>query len=160
MRPNVDEYFLQMASLVAQRSTCIRRSVGCVLTDIKSFVLATGYNGVASGLPHCNFHDPSAEVGYPYACPGAFEKSGTNLHACHAIHAENNALIQCTRPQDIKTCYVTASPCVTCTRMLLNTSCERIVFLEEYPHTESKQLWISQNRQWIHYSHDQTGVQK
>ena len=54
VRPPRDTYFMKMAALVAERSTCLRRSVGCVLVNGRHHVLATGYNGVASGLPHCN----------------------------------------------------------------------------------------------------------
>lgn len=141
-RISVPEYFLDIALVVAQRSTCVRRSVGCVLIDKWNHVLATGYNGVASGLPHC--------IDQP--CPGAMALSGTNLHLCEAIHAEENALIQCKDIKQIDVCYSTTAPCIHCVRRLLNTSCQRIVFLQEYPHTEAKALWESQNRTWTKYS--------
>ena len=69
-RPTADEYFMAMAMLVATRSTCIRRQVGCVLVDENKNILATGYNGVVSGHPHCN-------EGYP--CPGADSETGKDL---------------------------------------------------------------------------------
>lgn len=139
LRPTVHEYFLQMARLAATRGTCARRRVGCVLVDEQNRILATGYNGVASGLPHCIDHP----------CPGAGQPSGQGLHLCGAIHAEANALISCRNPEDIKTIYTTASPCINCTRLLLNTPCESIVFIEQYPHNESEILWTSQGRKWI-----------
>jgi len=121
-----------------------------VLLNARGHVLATGYNGVAAGQPHCNDVD---DVGFgpvihPHACSGAASPSGTNLDGCQAIHAEQNALLQCRDVYSIHTCYVTASPCVTCTKLLLNTSCERIVFVEEYPHSDAQKLWESAGRQW------------
>ena len=141
-RPSKHTYFLEIASTVAKRSTCARRQVGCVLVDQYDQILATGYNGVAKGLPHCT-DEP---------CSGAGLPSGTGLSLCMAIHGEANALIQCRAINDIVTCYCTASPCVNCIRMLLNTPCYSIVFLEEYPHPESRLLWESQGRKWIHYT--------
>lgn len=168
MRPNKDEWALGLAKLTAQRSTCCRRSVGCVLLNERGHVLSTGYNGRAAGLPHCNEFDggvyglvhaadfdPSkmkASDCYPHACPGAFNSlSGTNLDACEAIHAEQNALLQCRDVHQIMTCYVTVSPCLTCVKLLLNTSCQRIVFLEKYAHGQAEKLWYETGRRWIHW---------
>lgn len=168
-RPSRDEWALAMAALTAQRSTCLRRGVGCVLLNARGHVLSTGYNGVAAGLPHCNEYDgayhlidsPNEEKllrmwyeqgrEYPNACPGARSPSGSDLDRCQAIHAEQNALLQCRDVHDIHTCYVTASPCVTCTKLLLNTSCERIVFTDPYPHQAAKDLWTGAGRTWVHH---------
>jgi dCMP deaminase len=141
-RPGSFEYFLRMARLVATRGTCIRRQVGCVLVDSHSRVIATGYNGVASGLPHC--------IDKP--CAGARSLSGQDLHLCEATHAEANALISCRHPEDIVIAFCTTSPCVQCTRLLLNTSCQHIVFIEEYPHVEAKALWEFMGRRWDQYT--------
>lgn len=148
MRPSRDEWALRLAMLTALRSTCCRRQVGCVLLSARGHVLATGYNGVAAGLPHCNQHDPFEPTGFPFACEGAVAKSGTNLDGCEAIHAEQNALLQCRDVYAIETCYVMASPCMTCTKLLLNTGCQRIVFLEDYPHNEAGKLWTRAGRAW------------
>jgi dCMP deaminase len=173
-----DQWGMSLARLTAKRSTCLRRQVGCVLIDERGHVLATGYNGVASGLPHCNEKrsflstQESSEVvrpyraipsclrsllrtpevpgkEYPNACPGAQALSGQNLDGCHAIHAEQNAILQCTRPFEIWTAYVTTSPCISCVKMLMNTSCARVVFDEQYIQTESRDLWLSRpGRYW------------
>lgn len=157
MRPNRDQWLSDMAELVARRSTCLRRSVGCVLVNRRGQVLATGYNGVARGQPHCNDEvvtvlDPDDVIGlvdHPHACGGAGSPSGTNLDACQAIHAEQNALLQCRDVEEIHTCYVTVSPCVTCTKLLLNTGCRRIVFIAPYAHdAESRRLWTTSDREW------------
>lgn len=138
MRPDRDQYFLSMAKLVATRSTCSRRAAGCILVDARGVVLATGHNGVPAGQPHCTDR----------LCPGAAAESGRALELCEAIHAEQNALMFCPDITRIVTCYVTCGCCVFCTRMLLNTACQRIVFLEEYSHLRAKQLWIGASRQW------------
>ena len=165
MRPSVDQWAMRMAVVVASRSTCLRRSVGCVLLDKRNHVLATGYNGVAAGMSHCN-HIESTPVGHkdhwtdagkfivehPYACSGANSPSGTNLDGCEAIHAEQNALIQCRSPHDIFTVYTTSSPCVQCVKMLMNTSARRIVFLEEYPHSRAKDMWTDSGGLWLKIS--------
>lgn len=87
-------------------------------------------------------------VGFPNACEGAHARSGTNLDGCEAVHAEQNALLQCRDVYSIDVAYVTASPCMTCTKLLLNTSCREIIFLEEYPHSAAKELWESSGRAW------------
>ena len=103
-----------------------------------------------------NFQCVGFEPSHPHACPGADSPSGTNLDACQAIHAEQNALLQCKDVYSIHTCYVTASPCVTCTKLLLNTGCQRIVFVEEYPQPAAKDLWVSSGRQWSQTSIETT----
>lgn len=157
MRPSLDDYFLEIAQVVAKRSTCLRRAVGCVLVNERGHLLATGYNGVAAGMAHCNDPRPLLDqtfdnekrmksiagmLQYPNACPGATAESGTMLDGCHAIHAEQNALLQCRDVHEITSCYVTASPCVTCIKLLMSTSCIRVVFAQLYPgHETAKELW-------------------
>ena len=157
MRPGKDEYFLQMAELVSTRSTCLRRHVGCVVVDYNSHVIATGYNGVASGMDHCNqksmlrYVDLSPEVIYPYACEGANSPSGEDLEKCHAIHAEQNALLQCNDVQDIDTIYCTVSPCMTCMKLILNTSTQRVVYRGVYNHEGVFKLAMAQGIKMVHH---------
>lgn len=151
-RPSRDETWLAVAAEIARRSTCLRRAVGCVLVNARGHVLSTGYNGRAAGLVHCNQSEfaphPNA-IDFPHRCTSAVAISGTNLDGCEAIHAEQNALLQCRDVYTIDTCYVTTAPCVTCTKLLLNTSCHRIVFIEEYSHSEeAKRLWLNAKREW------------
>lgn len=138
-RMSKDEYFTKMGQLVSRRATCARRSVGCVLVSSRGHVLATGYNGTPSGSNHC--------IDSP--CPGASYPSGSGLERCEAIHAEQNALLQCRDVFEIETAYVTTMPCMTCIKLLLNTSCLRIVYVEDYPHSEAKDLWIKNGRYLI-----------
>jgi dCMP deaminase len=137
-RPSKDAYFISMVALVATRATCIRRKVGCILVNSQGHVLATGYNGVCAGAVHC--------IDKP--CAGASQPSGQGLHLCEAIHAEQNALIQCRNINEIHTAYVTTSPCISCIRLLANTSVTRIVFAERYPHVESERIARNKGISW------------
>lgn len=136
-RISVDQLYMEIAFKVAQRSTCARRAVGCVLVDAHDRILSFGYNGVASGMEHCNegFH-----------CPGVGAASGTHLDDCHAIHAEQNAILQLSDPYAVKTAYVTVSPCTPCMKLLLGTSCRRIVAGGLYADSSSVALWKHQGR--------------
>lgn len=155
-RPSWDEYFLKIALDISSRSTCYRRAVGCVLVDHGHKILSTGYNGVASGRKHCNERgvlrhvDMSVEAIYPYACEGAQAASGFDLDSCEAIHAEQNALLQCSDVTKIHTVYVTTEPCVTCTKLLLSTGAKRVVFLSQYSQSGSH-LW---DQAWIQLDPD------
>lgn len=172
-RPTRDQWAMDIAKITAKRTSCCRRAVGCVLTNSRGHLLSTGYNGVAAGMPHCN--EPTEVVNpklvdgsvirdpehwemktitvFNNACPGAHSPSGTNLDGCHALHAEQNALLQCRDVYQIETAYVTTAPCMTCTKLLLNTSCKEIMYVDDYPQAaESKKLWESAGRTWRHYS--------
>lgn len=139
-RPTRDDWAMKLAHVTAERATCHRRRVGCVLLDARGHVLGTGYNGVARGMVHCTDN--------PDICPGSRAPSGTQLDGCHAIHAEQNALLQCRDVYAIHTAFVTVSPCMTCVKLLMNTSCERIVFAGQYPHADAATLWRQSGRTW------------
>lgn len=136
MRASLDDVGMRIAVAWSKRATCPRRSVGCVLFDSSGHQLSSGYNGPASGQPHCIDHP----------CPGATLPSGTGLSKCEAIHAEANALLRCSDVTKVHTAYVTTSPCLDCVKLLLNTGCRRIVFLEEYAHgADAKARWLRTN---------------
>lgn len=125
-RPSWDEYFMELAQVVAKRSTCNRRSVGAVLVREKR-ILTTGYNGSPPKLPHC--HDV-----------GCLMVEG---HCVRAIHAEQNAIIQAAlHGIDLSgsTCYVTSSPCVHCSKMLIAAGVKRIVYLDAYTESIGHQM--------------------
>lgn len=139
IRLNRDAYFINLVKGVALRGSCIRRKTGCILTDKHHHIMATGYNGRPRGFIEC-LKEP---------CAGAYEPSGQGLHQCEAIHAEANALLQCRDTESILTAYCTTAPCIHCVKLLLNTSCERIVFIDDYPHSEvSKELCERANVKW------------
>ena len=135
-RPPTDFYFLKMAKLVSERGTCARRKVGCVFVNKRNHVIATGYNGNPAGFTHC-IDDP---------CEGADSKSGTDLDKCKAIHAEQNALLQCKNVYDIDRVYTTLEPCIHCVKLLLNTTANQIIYGEKYVHKLARKLWEESGR--------------
>jgi len=133
------QYFMHMAHLASLRGSCARRQVGCILVDRHNHVIATGYNGPPSGVQNC--------IERP--CPGARAKSGESLDLCQAVHAEQNALLQCHDVQQIVAAYSTTKPCIHCIKLLMNTSCQTIYYTEDYPHKQSEELWSGVGRQMI-----------
>lgn len=122
-----DEYFMQIAGLVSQRSTCLRRNIGAVIVKNKR-ILATGYNGAPSGLGHC------LDIG----CLRKKLKipSGQRHELCRGLHAEQNAIIQASLYGiSVKdSCiYVTNQPCIICAKMLINAGIKDVVIAAGYP---------------------------
>lgn len=128
MRLSWDKYFMEMAELTAERSTCLRRHVGAVIVK-DNHVIATGYNGAPRGLKHCD------EIG------GCIREklhvpSGERHELCRALHAEQNAIIQAAvlgESIDGATIYINLQPCAICAKMLINAGIKRIVIKEGYP---------------------------
>ncbi len=126
-RPGWDEYFMDITHLVATRSTCMRRQVGAVLVKERN-ILATGYNGVPSGITHC---DVSGCLREKLKVP-----SGERHELCRGLHAEQNAIIQAARHGvNIAgaTVYCTDSPCIICSKMLINAGVSEVVYARGYP---------------------------
>jgi dCMP deaminase len=125
-RPNIDEYFLKIASVVAERSTCLRHHVGAVAVKDKQ-ILSTGYNGAAAGLKDClELGCLRDELKIP---------SGTRHEICRGIHAEQNAIIQASLhgvSLEGATVYVTHTPCILCAKMLANAKIKRFVTFGKY----------------------------
>jgi len=128
-RPTLDQYFLKMLDLVATRSTCARRAVGCIITDQRGSVLSTSYNGVPAGITHC----------IEQACDGAFDPPG-NSERCLAVHAEVAAIIQCHRLDLAYSLYCSCSPCFGCAKAICNTPIKRVVCAERYADTLGEAL--------------------
>jgi dCMP deaminase len=125
-RPDIDEYFLKIASVVAERATCLRHHMGAVAVDGKH-ILATGYNGAPAGLDDC----------LKLGCLRNARQipSGTQAEICRAVHAEQNVIIQAAlHGISIKgsTIYCTHSPCVLCAKMLINAQIKRFVSFGRY----------------------------
>lgn len=116
------DYFMGIAELVSKRATCPRRQVGCVIVNLHNHIIATGYNGVPSKMPHCT----------DKPCGGQNYKSGKGLDSCMATHAEQNALLQCSDIHQIDTIYVTTAPCNTCAKLIANTACKTLVYKDGY----------------------------
>ena len=126
-RPTWDEYFIQVAELVSSRSTCLRRKVGAVLVKERR-ILATGYNGAPSGLPHCD------ETGCLRQTLGVM--SGEKHELCRGLHAEQNVLLQAAlHGIGVKNSllYLTCTPCSICAKMIINAGIKEIIYKESYP---------------------------
>lgn len=125
-RPDSDEYFLKIASVVAERSTCRRHHVGAVAVGNKH-ILATGYNGAPSGLKDClELGCLRDELHIP---------SGERQEICRGIHAEQNVIIQASLhgvSLEGSTIYATHTPCVLCAKMLVNAKIKRYINFGRY----------------------------
>jgi dCMP deaminase len=134
-RPSIDEYFLKVASVVAERSTCLRHHVGAVAVKNKH-ILATGYNGAAAGVKDClELGCLRDEMNVP---------SGTRHEVCRAIHAEQNVIIQAALhgvSLEGATIYVTHTPCILCAKMLANAKIKRFVTFGSYADDAFKELF-------------------
>jgi dCMP deaminase len=129
-RPDIDEYFLKIASVVGERATCQRHHMGAVAVKDKH-ILSTGYNGAPSGLKDC------LELGCLRDALGI--PSGKQVEICRAVHAEQNVIIQAAlHGVSIKdsTIYCTHSPCVLCAKMLVNAQISRFVSFGRYADDE------------------------
>jgi dCMP deaminase len=136
-RPDWDTYFLRIAQLVAQRSTCLRRQVGAVIVR-DNRLLATGYNGAPNNVAHC-FQLPGGCLREARKIP-----SGQRQELCRGLHAEQNAILQAAAfGVSLKggDCYCTHQPCITCAKMLINAGLKRVVFLGDYPDELSLEMF-------------------
>ena len=122
-----NQYFMKIANLVAERSTCSRAKIGAVIVKDKN-ILSTGYNGAPSGLPHCT--DVGCLV-YKSITPDGREEE----NCFRTIHAEINAIAQAAKHgssinnADI---YITHSPCIHCLKVLINAGIQNIYYQNEY----------------------------
>ncbi len=126
-RPSWDEYFMNIAKQVAARGNCMKRQVAAVIVAEKR-IISTGYNGTPRGVKNCN------EGGCP-RCNG-FSESGKNLDECLCSHGEENAIVQASyHGIAIKdaTLYTTYSPCLMCSKMIINAGIRRVVYNDAYP---------------------------
>ncbi len=125
-RPDIDTYFLKIATVVAERSTCLRHHMGAIAVRDKH-ILTTGYNGAPAGLKDClELGCLRDEQGIP---------SGTRQEICRAIHAEQNVIIQAALhgvSLERSTIYCTHTPCVLCAKMLINARIGRFVSSGKY----------------------------
>ncbi|MEG0071131.1 MAG: cytidine/deoxycytidylate deaminase family protein [Raoultibacter sp.] len=133
-RPSWDEYFMKLATEVASRTTCMRRAVGAIIVKDRR-ILSTGYNGVPTGIRHCN------EVGCLREQLGV--PSGQRHEICRGLHAEQNAIIQAARYGiniEGASIYITTQPCIVCAKMIINAGITEIVYQNPYPDELSQEM--------------------
>lgn len=130
-RPSWDEYFLNLAKATAQRSTCPSRKVGSVIVNPDTNqVISMGYNGSPRGTQHCGEECLTRET-------------GKGWKKCRAIHAELNAIISAAMngvSTNGATMYLTTTPCVFCSRTLINAGIKKVIALTFYPQQEAIEL--------------------
>lgn len=113
------------------------------MTDVRGRILSTGYNGPPSGFSHCTTLTP---------CAGAYDAGG-DTQRCLAVHAEQNALLQCWRLDLAHTMYVSVCPCFVCAKLILQTPIQEVVIAGVYPgDNEGQRLLMERERLWIYDS--------
>ncbi|KKN50647.1 hypothetical protein LCGC14_0630740 [marine sediment metagenome] len=120
MRPNWDQYFLMLAHVVATRATCDRKHVGAVIVDPDHRIVATGYNGSAAGMEHCD--DAGHEL----------KEIDGRMSCVRTLHAESNALDYAGGRAKCCTLYCTVIPCYDCAKRIVNAGIARVVYAEYY----------------------------
>jgi len=124
-RLSKNAYFMKIAEVVSQRSTCVKRKVGAVLIK-DSHIISTGYNGAPAGFKHC-----TSEL-----CVRKNIKPGENPELCRGIHAEVNCIIQAaihgTSIKGETALYSTTFPCMSCLKLLINAGIKKVVYKEGY----------------------------
>ena len=126
-RPDWDEYFMNIAKVVASRSNCMKRHVAAVIVKDKR-IISTGYNGTPRGVTNCS------EGGCPRC--NQFVEGGTRLDECLCSHGEENAIVQAAyHGINIKdaSLYTTFAPCLMCTKMIINAGIKEVVYNIDYP---------------------------
>jgi dCMP deaminase len=147
-RPSWETYFMNITTLVAQRSTCTRRAVGAIIVKDKR-ILSTGYNGAPSGIEHC------LDVG----ClrENMRVPSGERHELCRGIHAEQNAIIQAAyHGVSVKDAvlFCTNLPCSICAKMIINAGIRKIYYQSGYADRLSREMLDEAGVEVIHYVND------
>lgn len=142
---------MDITRLVATRSSCLRRQVGALLVKDRN-ILATGYNGVPSGITHCE------AVG----CLRDRLKvpSGERHELCRGLHAEQNAIIQAAKHGtsiDGATLYCTTMPCIICTKMIINAGITTVVYREGYADELAREMIAEAAIEVVHFTAAGTG---
>src|SRR5665647_1132364 len=124
----MDRRYLEMASIWAQNSYCKRRQVGALLVKDK-MIISDGYNGTPSGFEN-NCEDENNRT-FPYV-----------------LHAEANAITKVAKSNnssDGATLYVTSSPCLECSKLIIQAGIKRVVFYDNYHKADGIELLIKAN---------------
>ena len=137
-RPTWDEYFMNVMRVIRTRSTCRGQAGAVIVRDHR--ILATGYAGSITGQPHCD------EVGHLLK-KTVHEDGSTTEHCLRTVHAELNAILNAARhgvPLDGATMYVSMTPCIHCTKAILQAGFKRVVVEKRYQaDTESIQFFAA-----------------
>ena len=150
-RPSWEAYFMDIAALVAKRSTCLRRAVGAAAVKNKQ-ILATGYNGVPTGIRHC------IETGCLRQQMNV--ASGERHELCRGIHAEQNVIIQAAfHGVSIKgaSLFCTNLPCSICAKMIINAGIKKIYYKDGYADLMSSEMLSDAGIEVIRFNRNHRG---
>ncbi|MGD9806959.1 MAG: cytidine/deoxycytidylate deaminase family protein [Deferribacterales bacterium] len=144
-RPDWDDYFIEMTNVVKKRSTCLRRQVGALIVK-NHHILATGYNGVPSGIRHCS------ETG----CLREQMKipSGQRHEICRGLHAEQNAIVQAAYHGisiNGAVLYCNTKPCSICAKMICNSGITKVIYEQDYADPLAEEMFYEKKIQLIKY---------
>jgi dCMP deaminase len=149
-RPSWDDYFLSLADAASKRSTCNRGRSGCVIVRDRQ-VLATGYAGSPTGLPHCD------DVGH--LMKKVIQENGQiSEHCVRTVHSEQNAICQAAkRGISIQgaTLYNRMTPCRTCAMLLINCGIIRVYCERKYQQSEESEKLFSDAGVTIEYKYNE-----
>jgi dCMP deaminase len=150
-RPTLDDYFLDLADTASKRATCNRGRSGCVIVRDKQ-VLATGYVGSPTGLPHCD------DIGH--LIKKVVQDNGeVTEHCLRTVHSEQNAICQAAkRGISISgaTVYTRMTPCRTCAMLLINCGITRVVCERKYQQAEESDKLFNDAGVAIEYKYNET----
>jgi len=150
-RPSWENYFMDITTLVAKRSTCTRRAVGAIIVKDKR-VLSTGYNGAPSGIEHCiDIGCLREKLDVP---------SGERHELCRGIHAEQNAIIQAAYygvSINDAILFCTNLPCSICAKMIINAGIKKIYYKEGYADQMSEEMLKDADIGLIHFDNNIEG---
>lgn len=149
-RIQIDNYFMEIAKLVAKRSTCLRLQVGSVLTNENKKIISTGYNGVVQGEKHCinyfsdkfnNMPVKPTKTFVEYVQTEEFKNEHALFSRFHEIHSEQNSLIGIDKNSTKNAIlYTTVAPCIECAKICIISKIKKVIYLVHYDRPESDGL--------------------
>ncbi len=134
-RVSKNNYYLDIAQTVSERSTCLRRRFGAIIVK-NDVIVSTGYNGAPRGRLNCN------EIGSCYRDSLGIPK-GERYELCRSVHAEANAITKVAKSNNSSegaTLYVTDAPCMECSKLIIQAGIRRVVYNKDYRNTEGLEL--------------------
>ncbi|OQB95619.1 MAG: tRNA-specific adenosine deaminase [Spirochaetes bacterium ADurb.Bin110] len=149
-RPTWDEYFMEVANAIAKRATCDRGRSGCVIAK-NNQILATGYVGAPSGLPHCD------DIGHQMR-KMLHEDGSITEHCVRTVHAEQNAICQAAKKGvaiEGGTLYCRMTPCRTCAMLIINCGIVRVVAEYRYHDAEESEGMFKMAGVDLEYVHEE-----
>ncbi len=147
-RPTWQKYFMEMAFLASQRSTCLRRHVGAVLVRDNQ-ILSTGYNGSPKNISHCSETGCLREkLNVP---------AGEKHELCRGVHAEQNAIIQCAingSSTKHAVLYCTNQPCSICAKLIINAEIKTVYIADAYPDKLAENMFEEAGIEMIRFNRE------